>query len=171
MYKTIEQYIPTTNNPVRMSSVQTKQPEQKTRTYSNIQPRDVPDVVLNWNTGKVASTATPHVWGPAKWFDLHVSAAYYPLEASPIVIERMRGRILAIPYEIPCDDCKQHAIAFIENNKYRLDEVCSGRHQLGQFYTDFHNAVNKRHGKPEWNYEDVYKKYSGKAEITHLIVQ
>jgi len=115
-------------------------------------------------TEPILNTSDPKVWGPPKWFDLHVSAAHYPLEASPLVRERTKGRILAIPYEISCRECMTHASAFIESKKDKLDEIVSGRHALGKFYVDFHNKVNERHGKPLWTYEQAYAKYSGQAE-------
>jgi hypothetical protein len=114
------------------------------------------------------STVDPSVWGPAFWFSLHTSAAYYPENASPIVRERMKGRIMAIPYEIPCKNCQPHASAFIEKNRYRLDDIVSGRDQLGKFYVDFHNQVNKRYGKPEWTYEQAYDAYTKGVDIKYL---
>jgi hypothetical protein len=57
---------------------------------------------LNWKVDHV-STYDPKVWGPAFWFTLHTSAIYYPQRASPIVKERMKNRILALPYEVPCE--------------------------------------------------------------------
>lgn len=106
------------------------------------------------------SNTDPKVWGPPYWYTLHVSAAHYPMNPSPIVRERMKGRILAIPYEIPCQKCRVHAVAFVEKNRENLDKVVSSRHDLGRFYMDFHNQVNKRYNKPEWTYEQVLKKYS-----------
>jgi hypothetical protein len=120
-----------------------------------------------WTKGAV-STSDPKIWGPAFWFSLHVSAVHYPLEPSPIVKERMKARILAIPYEIPCSTCRPHAIAYIENKRDELDKVVSGRHELGKFYVDFHNQVNKRYNKPEWTYEQAYKVYSGGAEVMYM---
>ena len=107
------------------------------------------------------NTSDPKVWGPAFWYTLHVSAAHYPLQASQIVKDRMKRRLLSIPYELPCQSCRSHASAFIEKNRDRLDEIVSGRHNLGQFYVDFHNQVNKRYNKPEWTYTQAYKKYAG----------
>jgi FAD-linked sulfhydryl oxidase len=101
----------------------------------------------------------PNVWGPPFWFSLHVSAAFYPLQPSDIVKERMKCRILAIPYEVPCDNCRAHASAFIEGNRHRLDEIVGNRHELGRFYVDFHNKVNERYGKPLWTYEQAYSYY------------
>lgn len=122
---------------------------------------------LKWRKG-IVNTGDPKIWGPAFWFSLHVSAAHYPLEASPIVAERMKGRILAIPYEIPCATCRPHAVAFIEKNRDNLNKIVSGRHALGKFYVEFHNQVNKRYGKPEWTYDQAYKVYSGNAEVSYM---
>jgi len=105
-------------------------------------------------------TSDPKIWGPKFWFSLHNSAAHYPISASPLVRDRMKGRLLAIPYEIPCPTCQPHASAYIEKHRDHLDEIVSGRHSLGKFYVDFHNEVNKRYGKPVWTYEQAYKTYS-----------
>ena len=126
-----------------------------------------PVINLEWKTSKVTTT-DPKIWGPAFWFTLHTSAAYYPFEASPIVRERMKARILAIPYEVPCATCRPHALDFIESRKGDLDKIVSGRHELGKFYVDFHNKVNKRYGKPEWTYEQAYAFYSGNAQSTFM---
>lgn len=126
------------------------------------------DLNMIWDTKKINNTADPRVWGPAFWFTLHNSAAHYPYEASPIVKERMKWRILALPYEIPCAGCRPHASAFVEQHKHKLDQIVSGRHRLGKFYVDFHNQVNKRHGKRQWTYDEAYKLYSGGVEITYL---
>jgi hypothetical protein len=132
------------------------------------EPVENKPIQLVWKTGKVSSTYDPKIWGPAFWFSLHTSAVYYPEDASPLVRERMKQRILAIPYEIPCKSCMTHASSFIEDNRDKLDDIVSNRHKLGKFYVDFHNKVNKRFGKPEWTYEQAYARYSGVAEVTYL---
>lgn len=115
----------------------------------------------------ITTTTDPRVWGPPFWFSLHVSAAHYPVQPSKIVRERMKNRILAIPYEIPCAACRPHASAFIEKHRDSLDQIVSGRDSLGRFYVDFHNAVNRRYNKPEWTYEQAYKKYSGTTKVKY----
>lgn len=125
-------------------------------------------VDLKYKTEYVASTSDPKVWGPAFWFSLHVSAAHYPVSASPIVRERMKGRILALPYEVPCKACRPHAIAFIEKHRANLDQIVSGRDELVKFYVNFHNQVNKRYGKKEWTTEEAKVYYTGGAKITYL---
>ena len=124
---------------------------------------------LAWQTSSESiNTSDPKIWGPAFWFSLHMSATYYPIEASQIVKERMKGRILAIPYEIPCSSCRPHAIAFIESRKHDLDNIVSGRRALGQFYVDFHNKVNERYGKKQYTYDEAYKMYSTGKNLSYL---
>lgn len=123
---------------------------------------------LTWKDEHIENTADPRVWGPMYWITQHISAAHYPLNASPIVRERMKQRILAVPHEIPCHSCKSHASAFIESKRPELDEIVKGRHSLGKFWVDFHNKVNERYGKRKWSYDEAYKKYSGGAKITVL---
>ena len=122
---------------------------------------------MNWKREK-KSTTDPKVWGPAFWFSLHVSAVHYPENPSDIVRERMKNRILAIPYEVPCSSCRPHASSFIEGNRDNLDKIVSNKHELGKFYVDFHNKVNERYGKRKWTYDEAYKKYSGNAELAYL---
>ena len=109
---------------------------------------------------KPVKTYNPNVWGPLFWKTLHISSVYYPVNASPIVRERMKNRILALPYELPCDACRSHCIAFVESKDKDLDEIVNGRENLVKFYLEFHNAVNKRFGKEQWTLEQVYNVYS-----------
>ena len=115
----------------------------------------------------LVNNSDPKVWGPYFWYTLHVSAAHYPLNPSSIVRERMKQRILAIPYEVPCETCRPHASAFIEANRDRLDQIVSSRENLSRFYVDFHNQVNKRYNKPIWTYEQAMKRYGG-TKITYI---
>ena len=97
------------------------------------------NVSLKWNVKKYESSDNPDVWGPAMWFSLHNGAVRYPVEASPIVKERMKGFILGLPVMIPCHDCKEHTSAYIEGNFNNLDDICSGRVKLFNFFVDLHN--------------------------------
>ena len=127
------------------------------RTRENFTPRLKTEIQEKFND---AVSVDPKIWGPHFWYTLHTSAAFYPVEASPIVQERMKQRILAIPYEIPCEKCRTHALAFVEGRK-DLDHAVSGKESLSKFYVDFHNLVNQRYGKPVWTYEQALQKYGG----------
>lgn len=131
-------------------------------------PQHEQQLNLRWDTVKYASSANPEVWGPAFWFTLHNGAIRYPIHASPITKERMKQYIAGMPVMIPCETCKEHATAHIENNYNNLDQICSGRQSLFNFFVDFHNKVNKRYGKPEMSYEDAYKLYSDGAHVSKL---
>lgn len=125
-------------------------------------------VSLKWESSEFTNTSDPQVWGSAFWFTLHNGAIHYPLQASPVTKERMKGFILGMPVMIPCETCKEHATAHIEKNYDNLDDITSGRKNLFNFFVDFHNYVNKRYNKPIMSYEDAYKLYSGGARVSKL---
>jgi hypothetical protein len=175
MYATASEYL---GYKVPKSSVQRKPVTANSAYYKPVENFESPKIgtkveektqitELKYKTS-ITSTSDPKVWGPSFWFTLHVSAAHYPENPSQIVRERMKHRILAIPYEVPCATCRPHASAFIESYRDKLDQIVSNKHELGKFYVDFHNKVNKRYGKPEWTYEQAYKVYSGQAKVTYL---
>ena len=123
---------------------------------------------LNYNTKDYKNSADPRVWGPSFWFSLHNGALYYPENPSEIVIERLKGFILGIPYMLPCHDCAEHAKSYISYNYEKLNSICSSRNNLFNFYVDFHNYVNKRHNKAIMSYDEAYKLYSSGVKVTHL---
>lgn len=132
------------------------------------QETDTSGVNLEYTILKYVNSANPEVWGPSFWFTLHNGAARYPLNASPITIERMKGFILGLPVMVPCETCKEHATAFIEANYNNLDNICSGRMKLFNFFVDFHNKVNKRYNKPIMGYKDAYALYTDEATVSKL---
>lgn len=141
---------------------------QKEEFQDNTNLNDSNQINMTWKQEKDLSINNPRIWGPAFWFYLHVSSAYYPENPSQIVRDRMKGRILAIPYELPCASCRQHAIAFIESNRDKLDDIVSSNDKLFRFYVDFHNQVNSRYGKREWTYDEARTYYTGQANINYL---
>lgn len=119
-------------------------------------PSDIPSVPKH-------GSSNPLIWGPLFWYTLHNSSINYPLNASPLVKQRIKNRIQAIPYEVPCKACQIHASAYIESiSEADLDIIVSGRDNLFKFYVDFHNAVNTRLGKPVWSYEQAFNYYNDK---------
>jgi len=163
MYRTAEEYLNT-----RMSKLFSPYTNRFKDYVSNIHDRKKSMVDLEWKENQVESLANPKIFGPPFWFTLHVSALHYPIHPSPIVRERMKGRILAIPFEVPCMACKPHAAAFIESNKHRLDEIVSSKDNLFNFYVDFHNKVNQRYGKRIWTYDEAKRYYSGGGIVSHF---
>ena len=111
-----------------------------------------------WKEGK--SAKSPKIWGPLYWANFHISSISYPKNPTPVIRERMKHRILAIPYELPCQICRIHASAYIDGKREDIEDIVSCRDSLFRFYVDFHNAVNARLGKPKWSYEQAYRHYS-----------
>jgi hypothetical protein len=103
---------------------------------------------------------SPDIWGRHYWFMFHLGSYNYPLCASSIVSQQMKQFILGIPYMLPCEECRSHALLYINNLYDELDTITSGRDALFKFFVDFHNAVNKRLNKSQYSYEEVYKMYS-----------
>jgi len=173
MYKNITSYLGTKGpvpsnlmNPYKVTFIAPPQQQSCIENYkssphveSSPQSTHLPSTYPNTNQERLPSS-NPKVWGPPLWFSLHTSSVYYPENPSPIVKERIKGRILAIPYEIPCPTCKPHASAFIEKHRDNLDKIVSSRMGLFRFYVDFHNAVNARHNKPIMSYDEAWKKYA-----------
>jgi len=108
---------------------------------------------------QIEHTSNPNVWGPPFWFTIHNGICKYPISASNIQKERMKGFILGIPVMLPCEICKIHANNFIDDSKKDLDLICSKRESLFKWSVDFHNSVNKRNNKKEISYEEAKNIY------------
>ena len=110
------------------------------------------------------TTSNPEVWGPPCWFTIHNGMSKYPISASQIQKERMKGFILGIPTMLPCEICKVHATNYIEQARRNntLYKICNGRDSLFKCYVDFHNSVNKRYNKKELSYDEAYQLYNDK---------
>lgn len=125
-------------------------------------------IQMKWENKHYGNLSDPRAWGPAFWFTLHNGASKYPLSASNITKERMKGYIIGIPVMIPCAVCQIHACNFIDQHKSNLDDICSGRDKLFAFFVKFHNKVNQRYNKPEMSVEDAYKLYSEGININTM---
>lgn len=145
------------------------QPAKKTVTFDpEIKYESNKSLNLVWNKKEYNNFSNPKVWGPAYWFSLHTSAINYPENPSSIFKERMKGRILAIPFEIPCPACRPHASAFIEQHKGQLNQIVNSRKNLFNFYVDFHNKVNERYGKKKYTYKEAWDLYMNPVTINTL---
>ena len=114
------------------------------------------------------NTSNPDIWGPSLWFTLHNTASKYPVNPSPLYISKMKEFITCIPFIIPCEKCKVHAKNHIDDNNTNLDDICSSREKLFKFFVDFHNIVNKRYNKKEISYDEAFKIYNQKVNITKI---
>lgn len=135
------------------------QPKINIQTPSMINPSY--GIKMKYNTVNSDDRTKPEVWGPSFWFTLHNGSLNYPVSASKIISEKMKGFILGLPYMLPCPNCADHAKAYIDKNYSRLDTITNGRENLFNFYVDFHNYVNSRYGKKNMSYSEAKKLYTG----------
>lgn len=139
---------------------------------NNIEKYEDPDRSKKLNitraTKDFANVSSPDVWGPPTWLSLHISASQYPENASNLVKERMKNRILALPLELPCTDCRTHCANIIQKIAPDLDTICSTRDNLFKFYVDLHNMVNSRLNKPVMSLETAWKMYRGGVNLTTI---
>ena len=102
-------------------------------------------------------------WGPAGWQWGHLRAIYYPkkptIEDKRLAISDVR----TFASNLPCDECKGHASDYIEKNP--MDVSGTAAFQLWWFH--FHNAVNKRLGKPVITFAAYEKLYAKHIEQAH----
>jgi predicted glycosyl hydrolase (DUF1957 family) len=102
-------------------------------------------------------TSRPAVWGSKFWYILHNGSVHYPEKPSKLAIERTYGFLKSIPYFLPCGDCRNHAIDFINSiPEYTFRNHLSSRKNLVSFLVLFHNTVNARSGKSSFPEELVY---------------
>jgi hypothetical protein len=149
-----ENFTPVTTQPPTTSNTSNMSNMSNTTNTSN--KNSVPSNSFS-KPGK--KNSDPDVFGPPLWFTLHNSSAYYPENASPVVVERMKGFILGLPYMIPCPECASHASQYIEENLDNLEVFTSGREMLFAFFCDFHNYVNTRLGKRVVSLEEAKKMF------------
>lgn len=163
-----ENFKYTTNLWEKPSNLPQPAPPKKVRFSPQIEEYKKESLDLVWNKKEYTSFSNPQVWGPAFWFSLHTSAINYPENPSTIFKERMKGRILAIPFEIPCPACRPHASAFVEQHKNNLDSIVNSRKNLFNFYVDFHNKVNERYGKKIYTYKEAWDLYTNPVTVNTL---
>jgi Erv1 / Alr family len=102
----------------------------------------------------------PKIWGPHFWKILHIGSLHYPNNPSQEVQDRMKWFIRGIPVMLPCDECFDHANAHIIRQEPNLSVIASSKNNLFQFFVDFHNYVNKRHGKKQYTYDEAKRYWS-----------
>jgi hypothetical protein len=143
-----------------------KKPSYSIEKFKNLEVKR--EIKLQYEEKEYENTSSPDVFGPAFWFTLHNGASKYPIEASYIQAEKMKGFIKGIPVMLPCERCSSHAQTYIERKDDELNDIVSGREKLFKFFWEFHNYVNKRYNKPEPTLEEAKTMYMGKAKVVSL---
>ena len=84
-------------------------------------------------------------WGKVTWFLLHGIAEKCKNENYSLYKEQIFTVIIKIISNLPCPDCRQHAIHFFRKKNASMYPT---KESLIELIFNFHNLVNKRIGKP-----------------------
>lgn len=95
-------------------------------------------------------------WGPRGWAWIHVEAINFPARPAGADRRAMFARFWAFVQTLPCPECQKHATDYTRD--YPPDFSCSAGFQTWAWR--FHNAVNRRLGKPLMQAEDYRRSYS-----------
>lgn len=93
---------------------------------------------------------SPSKWGPPTWTLFHTLACKIKEEHFKQISPALFSFIKQICYNLPCPDCTQHAAAFLTN--INIPKIIASKQSLQNFLHFFHNSVNKRKNKP--NFEE-----------------
>lgn len=95
-------------------------------------------------------------WGPPTWYFIHSFLALMTNDCYQKNIQLIINLLTAILTNLPCQDCTNHAKAYIKVNPLHKNLQPTIRHMQYYFY-NFHNNVNKRLRKPVFENVELYQ--------------
>jgi hypothetical protein len=99
---------------------------------------------------------TKDVWGPLGWAWLHRQAIDFPAAPAPPEQAAAFIRFWAFVQTLPCAECRVHATRYAR--EFPPDFSGSAGYQTWAWH--FHNAVNRRLGKPLMSAEEYQAAYA-----------
>lgn len=97
-------------------------------------------------------------WGPPTWTLFHMLAEKINEEAFSQVFPGLLSFIIQICNNLPCPDCSQHAGQFLAKVNFATIKT---KNDFKNIMFIFHNAVNHRNKKPQFNIADLSKYVTG----------
>ena len=116
----------------------------------------------------IKNVTDPEVWGPAFWLTIHMSSHSAPENINNEDVKKYWGFIESLPLIIPCARCKGHAQAWVDQHRSQWRTICASKDNLSRFFSEFHNEVNRRTGKPEMSLTEIQKMFTGEAKISKV---
>lgn len=104
-------------------------------------------------------------WGEPFWFLFHTMAEKVKEEIFPSVREELLNLIYTICINLPCPDCSNHAIQYLNGIHFRRIQSKS---ELKEMLFVFHNAVNVKKKVSLFPREELDAKYS-KAQMIPIL--
>lgn len=110
--------------------------------------------IINWRTTAVSYDV---IVGRATWLTLHAMADHFPLNPTSDEKAAATNIISGFALLYPCIKCRGHMQEYMKKNPLS----CKTRIQLVTWLFNFHNAVNRRLGKPVLEHiHDRFSKYT-----------
>jgi len=94
------------------------------------------------------------LWGEPTWFLFHTLAEKVKPKDFPKVRESLIRIIIRICSNLPCPDCANHALQYMNGINF---EVVQTKEQLKTLLWQFHNAVNQRKNYKMFPFEKLDK--------------
>jgi len=91
-------------------------------------------------------------WGPPTWIFFHTIVQRISEDKFPQLGGQLFGYIKRFCANLPCRDCSGHATKFLANVNFA---GVRNKQDLINIMTIFHNTVNKRKSKPQFNATDL----------------
>ena len=107
------------------------------------------------------------LWGPPCWSMMHVLATRIKKEEFENKKESLWLLINEICNNLPCPECRQHAVSLMRQTKKA--SILKSKDNLELFLFDFHNLVNKKKGLKLFTKEEYNLKYK-KANIREVVI-
>ena len=107
------------------------------------------------------------LWGPPCWSIMHILATRIKEEDFENKKERLWFIINQICNNLPCPECRQHAVSLMRQTK--KENILKSKDNLEIFLFDFHNLVNKKKGLRLFTKEEYNLKYK-KANIREVVI-
>jgi len=96
-------------------------------------------------------------WGPHAWNFIHTVAFNYPIAPTNDDKARFTGFINATADVLPCETCRTHFTELLKT--YPYTPSLGSRDALARWSVNAHNIVNRRLGKPEYDFATVAQSY------------
>ena len=89
---------------------------------------------------------SPKVFGPVVLRVLHLFSLMVPPDPTPDDRDNFTQFVLALVNILPCAACMHHATVYVAEHPVMV----GNRLEAVAWVNDFHNSINKRHGKREY---------------------
>lgn len=106
-------------------------------------------------------------WGEPTWFLFHVLAEKVREDQFANIRVELLNVVYTICSNLPCPDCANHAITYLNGINYRAIQT---KEQFKQLFFVFHNTVNAKKNLPIFPRDELETKYSQMELIPTLYI-